>query len=133
VVGELPELAEERKLADESLRQFEEQLEKLETNINYLKILQQSGQLTDDKREMLARTTKAKFQIMAQRDATQKRLTELADEMEKNKSTGCVRVKSACHPGVTLTIRGVRYLVRETLNFTKFVYEEGEVRIKAFA
>jgi uncharacterized protein (DUF342 family) len=43
-----------------------------------------------------------------------------------------VRVKNACHPGVTITIRGVRYIVRETLKFTKFVYEEGEVRIKAF-
>ena len=132
VVGELPELAEERKRADENLRQFEEQLEKLDANINFLKSLQQSGQLTDDKREALARITKAKFQIKAQHDAMQRRLSELANDMEKNRLTGRVRVKSACHPGVTITIRGVRYIVRETLKFTRFVYEEGEVRIKAF-
>jgi uncharacterized protein (DUF342 family) len=132
VVGELPELSEERKRADENLKQFAEQLDKLDANINFLKSLQQSGQLTEDKRETLARVTKAKFQIMAQHDATRRRLSELADEMEKNKSTGRVRVKNACHPGVTITIRGVRYIVRETLKFTKFVYEEGEVRIKSF-
>ena len=132
VVGELPELAEERKRADENLKQFSEQLEKLEANINFLKSLQQSGQLTEDKREMLARITKAKFQIRAQHDATQRRLAELAGEMEKNRSTGRVRVKNVCHPGVTITIRGVRYIVRETLKFTRFVYEEGEVRIKSF-
>jgi uncharacterized protein (DUF342 family) len=132
VVGELPEIAEERKRADENLKQFEDQLEKFEANINYLKSLQESGQLTEDKRETLARLTKAKFQIKAQHDATQKRLAELSDELEKNKTSGRVRVKGACHPGVTVTIRGVRYIVRETLKFTKFVYEDGEVRIKSF-
>jgi uncharacterized protein (DUF342 family) len=132
VVGELPELTEERKRADENLNQFEDQLEKLEANINFLKSLEQSGQLTEDKRETLARVTKAKFQIKAQHDATKRRLAELSNDMEKNKMTGRVRVKGACHPGVTITIRGVRYIVRETLKFTKFVYEEGEVRIKSF-
>ncbi|MDR1133164.1 MAG: FapA family protein [Synergistaceae bacterium] len=132
VVGELPELVEERKRADENLKQFAEQLEKLDANIKYLKSLQQSGQLTEDKRETLARVTKAKFQIRAQHDATQRRLSELAADMEKNRLNGCVRVKGACHPGVTVTIRGVRYIVRETLKFTRFVYEEGEVRIKSF-
>ena len=132
IVGELPELTEERKRADENLRQFDDQLEKIEANINFLKSLQQSGQLTDDKQEMLARITKAKFQIKAQYDATKRRLVELAGEMEKNRMTGRVRVKGTCHPGVTITIRGVRYIVRETLKFTKFVYEEGEIRIKSF-
>jgi uncharacterized protein (DUF342 family) len=132
VVGELPELAEERKRSEENLKQFAEQLDKFDANINYLKSLQQSGQLTEDKQEALARLTKAKFQIRAQHDATQRRLSELAGEMEKNRVSGRVRVKGACHPGVTVTIRGVRYIVRETLKFTKFVYEEGEVRIKSF-
>ncbi|MDR3164124.1 MAG: FapA family protein [Synergistaceae bacterium] len=132
VVGELPELIEERKRADENLKQFEEQLEKIDANINFLKSLQKSGQLTDDKRDMLARLTKTKFQIMAQHDVTKRRLLELAGEMEKNKVNGRVRVKSVCHQGVTITIRGVRYIVRETLKFTRFVYEDGEVRIKAF-
>jgi uncharacterized protein (DUF342 family) len=132
VVGELPELTEERKRADENLKQFDDQLDKLEANINFLKSLQQSGQLTEEKRETLARITKAKFQIKAQYDATKRRLVELAGELEKNKMTGRVRVKNACHPGVTITIRGVRYIVRETLKFTKFVYEDGEIRIKSF-
>jgi uncharacterized protein (DUF342 family) len=52
--------------------------------------------------------------------------------MEKNKIDGRVRVRNVCHPGVTVTIRGVRYIVREPLRFTKFVYEDGEVKIKSF-
>jgi uncharacterized protein (DUF342 family) len=132
VVGELPELSEERKRSQENVKQFEEQLEKLDANISFLKALQQSGQLTEDKQETLARLTKAKFQIKAQHDATKGRLDELVGNMEKNKMDGRVRVKSVCHPGVTVSIRGVRYIVRETLKFTKFVYEDGEIKIKSF-
>jgi uncharacterized protein (DUF342 family) len=132
VVGELPELSEERKRSQENVKQFEEQLEKLEANISFLKTLQQQGQLPEDKQETLARLTKAKYQIKAQHDATKKRLDELEKNMERNKMEGRVRVKNACHPGVTVTIRGVRYIVRETLRFTKFVYEDGEIKIKSF-
>jgi uncharacterized protein (DUF342 family) len=132
VVGELPELAEERKRNQENIVQFEDQLNKIDANITFLKNLQMQGQMTEDKRELLARITKAKFQIKAQYDATKKRLGELEGEMEKNKMDGRVRVKNICHPGVTVTIRGVRYIVRETLRFTKFVYEDGEVKLKSF-
>jgi uncharacterized protein (DUF342 family) len=132
VVGELPELAEERKRSQENIKQFEEQLSKLDANIEFLKNLQRQGVLTEDKREMLARITKAKFHVKARHEATKKRLSELLDELEKNKTDGRVRVKNVCHPGVTVTIRGVRYIVRESLRFTKFVYEDGEVRIKSF-
>jgi uncharacterized protein (DUF342 family) len=132
VVGELPELSEERKRSQENIKQFEDQLDKLDANINFLKTLQQQGQLTEDKQGALAKLTKAKFQIKAQHEATQKRLAELEKDMEKNKADGRVRVKNTCHPGVTVTIRGVRYIVRETLRFTKFVYEDGEVKIKSF-
>jgi len=132
VVGELPELSEERKRSQENIKQFEEQLEKLDANISFLKTLQQQGQMTEDKQEMLARLTKAKFQIKAQHDATKKRLDELEAEMNKNKADGRVRVKNICHPGVNITIRGIRYIVRETLRFTRFVYEDGEVKIKSF-
>jgi uncharacterized protein (DUF342 family) len=97
-----------------------------------LKNLQQQGQMTDDKQEMLARITKAKFQIKAQHDATKKHLDELERDLGKNKLDGRVRVKSACHPGVSIMIRGVRYIVRETLRFVRFVYEDGEIRLKSF-
>jgi uncharacterized protein (DUF342 family) len=132
IVGELPELAEERKRSQENIKQFEEQLEKMDANIDFLKGLQQAGKMTDDKQEMLARLTKAKFQIKAQHDATSKRLQELEGESEKNKMDGRVRVRNICHPGVTVTIRGVRYIVREPLRFSKFIYEDGEVKIKSF-
>jgi uncharacterized protein (DUF342 family) len=132
VVGELPELAEDRKRSMENIKQFEEQMEKIDANISFLKNIQQQGQLTEDKQETLARITKAKFQIKAQHDATKRHLDDLERELEMNKQDGRVRVKNACHSGVSVMIRGVRYIVRETLRYVKFVYEDGEIKIKSF-
>jgi uncharacterized protein (DUF342 family) len=132
IVGELPELAEERKRSQENLKQFEEQIEKIDANISFLKNLQQQGQLSDDKQETLARITKAKFQIKAQHDATKKHLDGLERELGKNKVDGRVRVKNICHSGVSIMIRGVRYIVREPMRFVKFVYEDGEIKLKSF-
>ncbi|MDR1509332.1 MAG: FapA family protein [Synergistaceae bacterium] len=132
IVGELPELAEERKRNQENVKQFEEQLGKIDANISFLKNLQQLGQLTEDKQETLARITKAKFQIKAQHDATKRHLDELERDLDKNKLEGRVCVKNACHPGVSVMIRGVRYIVRETLRFVKFIYEDGEIKLRSF-
>lgn len=132
-VGVLPELVEEKKRATSNIQQFQEQLGKIDANVDFLKTLQQKGMLTEEKQALLAKITKAKFQIKAQYDATRKRLEELEADLEKNKLEGCVRVRNVCHPGVSITIRGVRYLVREPLLFTRFVYEDGEIKLKAFS
>jgi uncharacterized protein (DUF342 family) len=132
MVGELPEYVEERKRSEENVRLFEGQIEKIDANLKYLKDLQAKGLLTKDKQELLAKITKAKFQLKAQYDSTKKRLAELEIEKEKSRLDGCVRVKNICYSGVTITIRGIRYLVRENLKFTKFVYDDGEVKVRSF-
>lgn len=132
VVGVLPELAEERKRCVEIVKELGEKLASIDANIEFLKGLQQKGTLTEEKQALLAKVTKAKFQLKAQFDSSEKRVAELEAEMEKNKAEGCVRVRNICHPGVSVTIRGVRYLVRETLRFTRFVYEDGEIKLKSF-
>ena len=131
-VGELPELAEERRRSEENVKQLQEQADKIEANLTFLKDLQQKGALTPDKQELMAKITKAKFQVKAQYDATAKRLAELEEEREKNRLEGRVRVKGTCYSGVSITIRGTRYLVREEHKYVRFVYEDGEVKIKPF-
>lgn len=132
IVGVLPELVEERKRAQESIQQFQEQLDKINANVEFLKTLQQKGMMTEEKQALLAKITKAKFQIKAQFDSVGKRLAELEEDMEKNRMEGRVRVRNICHPGVSITIRGIRYLVKEPLRFTRFVYDDGEIKIKSF-
>jgi uncharacterized protein (DUF342 family) len=131
-VGELPEYIEERKRGEENVRQFEDQLEKIDANIKFLKGLQDKGLLTPDKQEVLAKITKAKFQIKAQYDSTKRRLAELDRDKDKTRTEGCVRVKNVCYSGVTVNIRNIRYLVRENLKFVRFVYDDGEIKVRSF-
>jgi uncharacterized protein (DUF342 family) len=133
MVGLLPEIIEERRVIQENLKSIEAQIEKIDANIDFLKDLQHTtGELKQDKQELLAKITKAKFQLKAQFSTARKRLDELDKDADENRIDGCVRVRNICYPGVAIVIRGVRYLVREKLRFTKFVYEDGEIRVKSF-
>lgn len=132
LVGELPEVVEERRRAEENLAQIKGELDKVDANLNFLKDQQQKAPLTPEKQTLLAKITKRKFQLKSQFEVIQKRYDELEKMKEKTRTDGCVRVKNVCHPGVTVTIRGVRYVVREALRFTQFVYDEGEIKIRSF-
>jgi uncharacterized protein (DUF342 family) len=131
-VGLLPEIIEERRQLQDNLKLFDAQIEKIDANIDFLKDLQKDGDLKPDKQELLAKITKAKFQIKAHYAAARERMSELEKDEDENRIDGCVRVRNVCYPGVLITIRGIRYIVREKLRFVKFVYEDGEIRIKSF-
>ena len=119
-------------LLTENIKEMKERLTTAETNIGYLKVLETRGTLDEEKRGLFTRLTKAKFQLIAQMETSTKRLAELEVQMERVKVEGCVRVRNICHPGVSITIRGITYLVREPLRFTSFVNEAGEIRLKSF-
>ena len=131
-VGQLPEIIEERRQLQENLKLFDAQVEKIDANIDFLKDIQKNGDLKPDKQELLAKMTKAKFQIKAQYSAARERMGELERDADENRIDGYVRVRNVCYPGVLITIRGIHYVVREKVSFVKFVYEDGEIRIKSF-
>ncbi|MDR2522369.1 MAG: FapA family protein [Synergistaceae bacterium] len=132
VVGIPPEQAERRKELQVLIGQHQENIEKLETSLTYLKKQDQAGALDDAKRAMMASVTKSKFQTQSALKSMSKELQELEERLELSKAKGVVRVKEVCYPGVTITIRGVSYVVREPLKFTAFVLDGGEVRLRAF-
>jgi uncharacterized protein (DUF342 family) len=132
IVGELPEITEERKHLQEDVTKLNEQIKKIDANVEFLKELQQMGQLDTEKQELLAKITKAKFQLKAQHNEISSRLEELERNLEDSRIEGCVRVRNICYPGVIVAIRGVRYIVRDKMRFTKFVYEDGEIKLKSF-
>lgn len=132
LVGEMPEVVEERRQAEENLALIKEELDKVDSNLTYLKELQQKGSLPADKQALLAKITKVKFQLKSQYDVTEKKLAELEEMREKTKQDGRVRVKNVCYPGVTVSMRGLRYVVREPLKFTSFVFEDGEIKLRSY-
>lgn len=132
MVGELPEVIEERRRVEDTVHQITSQIDKVDANLKFLKDMQARGQLSKDKQTMLAKATKIKFQLKAQLEFMTKKLEELEILKEKTKTEGCVRVKNVCYPGVTIKIRGQKYIVREELKFARFVFEDGEIKLKSY-
>ncbi|HPU78668.1 MAG TPA: FapA family protein, partial [Thermosynergistes sp.] len=107
-------------------------LQEVEKNLEYLKKLEEMGMLDEEKRGMLVALTRAKFQLRAHVESLQKQLAEIEATLYESKGRARVRVKGYCYPGVVVSIKGVSYVVKDTLQFVSFVYDEGEVRIRSF-
>ncbi len=52
--------------------------------------------------------------------------------MDKTKTEGRVLVHKVVYPGVSVTIRGLTYLVRETMQFIAFSFIDGEVKARPY-
>ncbi|MCL2009079.1 MAG: FapA family protein [Synergistaceae bacterium] len=133
-VGLPPEQTERRKELQASIIKHKESLEKLETNLTFLKKQEKAGTIDDSKRALMVAAMKSKFQMQAALKSMQTELNDLESRLDLAKSKGVVRVKEMCYPGVTVTIRGFTYAVREPIKFTAFVYDEsaGEIKIRHF-
>ncbi len=132
VVGVLSEISEKKKESLALLADNQAKLEKIDANIAFLKKLESIVQLDDNKRALLISLTKAKYQLQSQCAAAKDTLAALNEQMESSKAKGSVRVKGKCHSGVTVSMRGLTYIVREEQQFCAFVFDEGEIRIKPF-
>ena len=131
-VGVLPEYVERRKELLAALDADEVNHKKIETNIQYLKKLEATGQLDETKRGILISLMKANFQLQSKLKTEQNEFRELEELVEKSKTQGAVRVKGVCYPGVTVSMRGLTYIVREEQKFCSFVYDGGEIKVKPY-
>ncbi|WP_286846243.1 MULTISPECIES: DUF342 domain-containing protein [Aminobacterium] len=132
IVGVLPEYNERKKELQTLITALKDKADKVEANLSFLKKLESAGEIDDGKRELLISLTKNKFQIQAQLIKHEDELQSIEARIETSRSKGRVRVKGVCYPGVSVTIRGVTYIVREEQRFAAFIYEAGEVRVKPF-
>jgi len=106
----------------------------MEANLVFLKKQEQAGTLDEGKRALMVSAMKSKFQLQSALKSMEAELQDLESRMELTRSKGVVRVKDICYPGVTVSIRGFTYAVREAFKFSAFVFDEngGEVRIRSF-
>ena len=129
VVGLPPSQLEKRKVFTTEIKRLEENLERIEPNLVLLKKMEAAGQLDDNKREMMMKLTKMKFQIQAGLNGMKKELAELDEELALVRDKGIIRVKDVCYPGVVISVRGLKYIVNEPCKFTSFIADDEEKRI----
>ncbi len=132
VVGLPPELLEERNQLLQSQKEMDVKLSEILSNIGYLKKLEGLGRLDDQKREVLLKLTRAQFQLQAQLGVLKDKLAVSDLDMDRNRTDGRVSVHKSVYPGVSVTIRGVTYLVRDKMDFISFLYIDGEVKPRPF-
>jgi uncharacterized protein (DUF342 family) len=132
IVGLPPAQVERRKELEAQIARNRDNIEKLETNLAYLKKQDAAGVLDEGKRALLVTGTKSRFQLQAELNAMETELKALEERLELSKTKGVVRVKDICYPGVSIAIRGSVYVVREPFKFAAFVCENGEIRLKSF-
>ncbi|MCL1941062.1 MAG: FapA family protein [Synergistaceae bacterium] len=132
IVGVSPVYAARKKELTASLAAYYENMEKIEANLSFLKKLEAAQTLDDEKRALLISITKTKFQIQAQQKNVAKEIEEIDQILEMTKAQGIVRVKGICYAGVSISIRGFTYLVREPFKFCSYVYEDGEIKLRSY-
>ena len=132
IVGVPPEQAERRKELQTLIAQHNDNIDKLEASLGFLKKQELAGALDEGKRAVMVTATKSKFQLQSTLKTMTNELKEIEERLELTKSKGIVRVKGICYPGVIITLRGFAYVVREPFKYSSFVFDGGEVRLKSF-
>ncbi|MBQ9566385.1 MAG: DUF342 domain-containing protein [Synergistaceae bacterium] len=126
VVGLPPEQLERRRILQAEIKRCEENLEKIDPNLAFLKKQETEGTLDDQRRAMMMNLTKMKFQLQSTLESMKIEIGDLEYQLGSIREKGIVRVKDVCYPGVTLSIKGVWYQVHEECKFTSFIVGEDE-------
>lgn len=124
-----PELREKYNNATKSLEEATNNLDKTQKAFVLLKTMETNlGELPTEKKAMLVKVSRAQFQMMALVKTLQEQVAELETELENN-NRGKINISGLVHPGVKVTIGPSSYTVGDSLQFTSFVREYGEIKI----
>ncbi|MDD4837494.1 MAG: FapA family protein [Dethiosulfovibrio sp.] len=127
-VGVSPQLANRKAELISLVAENQEKLGQIDTNIGFLKKLEKTGKLDIEKRTILLKLTKGSFQIQSLLSQWKKELEDLDAKVERSRYDAKVRVRDWCYPGVSISMRGCTYLVREDMRFITFMYQDGEIK-----
>ena len=107
----------------------------LEADFVFLKRQEQGGVLNEKQRSSLINVIKSKYQLQAALRSSQDELEDINNRLELSRAQECVvKVKDICYPGVTVTIREYKYIVREAFRNVAFVFdkEAREIKMRPF-
>ncbi|MDR2137067.1 MAG: FapA family protein [Synergistaceae bacterium] len=132
VVGISAERAERRHELQIQIAQYEKYIAEVDNNLTFLKNLESKGALTQKGQEQKISAMKTKFQMQGVLFSMTNELRDLEECLKLTKTKGTVRVREICYPGVSISIRGVVYKVKEAFKFASFVFDGGEIRLRTF-
>jgi len=128
-VGVSPGLLRKREKLVASLEELEKKRGTIEKNLRYLtRVMKEKG--LDERHKTLAlKFVELRKCLCEQIEQLKGVLDEIGKTIDAIKHKGCVKVWGLCHPGVSITIRGETYIVREAVERVRFIYSEGKIRM----
>ncbi|PIE54289.1 MAG: polymerase [Dethiosulfovibrio peptidovorans] len=131
-VGVPPQLAERRSELTSWLNENKSKLQQIDSNVEFLKKLEQAGKIDVEKRTILLKLTKGGFQIRSAIEQYTRELEDIESKLEESRSNSRVHVRDICYPGVIITMRGITYKVREEMRHITFCYDRGEIQPRPY-
>ena len=132
ICGFNPELKIRYEELIEKKYSLEKDFQKAEMNISYLKEMEISSGLNEDKRKLFVSLTKILFTLKNELNIIKETLEATQKEMESNKTNAIIRIKQKCYSGVFINIRGVTYKTSDENRYCSYVFEEGEIKMKSY-
>ena len=87
--------------------------------------------LSQDKKEVLLKLTKAQFPLSAKVESLRKKIIDIEQSFEDLK-TGRIRVSDVIYPGVKIVIGSVLKNIREEQKYVSFYEEDGDIKTGTF-
>ena len=129
-VGINPMLREEYQVVRKELAKAETDLDQVQKSLIFLKS-QNIDDLSQEKKEVLLKLTKAQFPLSAKVESLRKKIIDIEQSFEDLK-TGRIRVSDVIYPGVKIVIGSVLKNIREEQKYVSFYEEDGDIKTGTF-
>ncbi len=130
-VGVDPIVRERYKEAREEMLKIEEDLRKADQAIFLLKKLEAAGAITQEKKELLAKTIRTRLHYLVRKEELKKEI-EVAEEMLQHETHAKVRALSFIYPGTKVSIGNSVMYVKEPLQHCTLYRDGVDIRIGSF-
>jgi uncharacterized protein (DUF342 family) len=126
-VGIDPNLRERLKFLKTDIVKMEEGLIKSNQAIALLNRLKSVGELTEEKREMLAKSTRSKFFYENKVMEYKKEIAEIEEKLSQSAS-GKIRVSGSVYPGVRVAIGNAMLYIKEETQYCTMYSDGADIR-----
>ena len=126
-VGVDPYLRERIKYLKSDLPNLEDSLLKANQAITLLNKMKQTSDLDMDKREILAKSTRAKFFYEGRIQEYNKEIAEIEDLLQHG-ATGRIRVRGSVYPGVRVAIGNSMMYIKEEAQYCTMYSDGADIR-----
>lgn len=130
-VGVNPALRDEYHTLRREIRNVESTLDQAQKSLATLRSVDQFS-LSQEKRELLLKLTKAQFQLAGQAEEMRNRIATIEQELDQMR-LGKIRIAEGVYPGVKIVVGTHVKPIREHLRFVTFHVDDGELKTSSYS